>query len=82
MMTCIMPERERDVGAGIDRQIPVGALRGAGAIRIDDDEFGTVATGFFDERPQVHVVAVNVGAPGDDYLEWRNCSGSVPSFFP
>ena len=64
-------EGERDVGAGIDGQIPVGAGGGAGAVRIDDHQLGAVAARFLDEGPEVDVVAVDVRAPGDDVARVR-----------
>ena len=59
-------QRQRCVGAGVDRQIPVGARRSAGAVGIDDHQLRAIATGLRDERPQVNVVAVNVRGPSDD----------------
>ena len=59
-------ECERRVGARIDGQIPVGAPRGAGPVGIDYYQFGALATGFFDEWPQMDVIAMNIRGPGDD----------------
>ena len=41
-------------------------LRGARAVGIDDDQLRAFAASFFDEGPEMNVVAVNVRAPGDD----------------
>ena len=62
---------ERGIGAGIDGQIPVGALRGARAVRVDDDQLRAFAASFFDEGPEMNVVAVNVRGPGDDVARMR-----------
>ena len=59
-------ERERGVGAGMNGDVPVGEFRGAGLIGIDDDEACAGAACFFDLRPEMNAVAVNVRAPGDD----------------
>ena len=59
-------QRQRDISSRIDGQIPVGAGSGARAIRIDHHQLCAIAPRLFDERPQMNVVAVNVGAPGDD----------------
>ena len=68
-------EGQRGVGAGIDGEIPVGALRGASAVGIDDDELGAAAARLCDEGPQVNIVAVNVCAPGDDVAGMRELLG-------
>ncbi len=59
---------QRYVGTGIDGDVPVGNPRGAGAVGINDHQLGAVAARLFDKRPQVNVVAVDVGAPGNDVL--------------
>ena len=59
-------ERESGIGAGMDRQVPIGALRGARAIGIDDHQLRALAASFCDEGPEMNVVAVNIRAPGDD----------------
>ncbi len=64
-------ERERGIGAGIDGQVPVGQLRGARAVGIDDHQLRAFAASFFDEGPEMNVVAVNVRAPGDDVARMR-----------
>jgi hypothetical protein len=70
-------EREQAVGAGADGEVFVGERCGAGAVGVDDDEFCAAATGLFEERPEMDVVAVDVRAPGDDeagvgeLLGWR-----------
>ena len=62
------PQSERRIRSRIDRQIPVGARRGARAIRINHHELRAIAPRLRDERPQVHVVAVNVRGPRNDVL--------------
>src|SRR5580698_2688477 len=46
--------------------MPVGDLRRACFVRVDDDELGAVAASLFDHGPKVNGVAVDVGSPGDD----------------
>src|SRR3954470_22641078 len=48
--------------------MPVGAGGGAGAVRVDDNQLRALAPGFFNERPQMNVVSVNVRGPRDDVL--------------
>ena len=36
--TCSMPWKQRNVGAGLDRQMQIGGFRGRGASRVDDDD--------------------------------------------
>src|SRR5581483_4505992 len=69
------PQRERRVGAGMNRNPPVGSLAGAVLVRIDHIEARTVAAGFHDERPEVHVSAENVRSPGDDQLRMAELFG-------
>jgi antitoxin (DNA-binding transcriptional repressor) of toxin-antitoxin stability system len=64
-------EGKRGVSAGIDRNVPIRGAGGARGVGIEDHELGAVAAGFFDERPEVDVVAVDVGGPGDDELRVR-----------
>ena len=59
-------QREKGVGSGVDGEVLVGQCRGAGAVRVDDDQACAVAAGGLDEGPQMDVVAVDVGSPGDD----------------
>ena len=60
------PERERGVGARMDRDVPVGQFRGAGLVGVDDDKLRAVAPRGLDLRPEMDVVAMDVRAPGDD----------------
>ncbi len=62
------PERQRHIGSGIDGNVPVGTLRRPRAVWIDYHQLAARAPRLFDERPQVNVVAVDVGAPRDDQL--------------
>src|SRR5271154_100716 len=48
---------------------------GAGADRVDHVKLRTVAAGFDDERPQMHVGAVNVRGPDDDELRMAELFG-------
>ena len=76
-------ERQRGVGADADRQVPVGAARGAGAARIDDDERHAALARRLDQRPEMHVGRGEVGAPGDDQVGVdRPSSGSAPPTGP
>ena len=61
-------QRQRDISSWIDWQVPVGAGSGARAVRIDHHQLCAIAPRLFDERPQMNIVAVNIGAPGDDVL--------------
>ena len=58
--------RQGAVGAGLNRDVPVGQPRRTGADGIDDDELGTVPLGLLDERPMVRVGAERVAGPQDD----------------
>ena len=44
-------QRERSIGARINGQVPVGALRCAGLVWIDHHELGAFAPGLFYKRP-------------------------------
>ena len=68
-------QRQRRVAAGIDEEMLVGGTRRCGCARIDSIEFRAVAPRFHDERPQVHVGAEDVGAPGDDQLRMAELLG-------
>ena len=68
-------EREGGVGAGVDGDVPVRGARGAGGVGVKDDEPGAVAAGFFDEGPEVDVIAVDIGGPGEDELRVREGFG-------
>ena len=68
-------QRESRVGAGIDRNVPVRGAGGACGVGIDDDELCAVAAGFFDEGPEVDVIAVDIGGPGEDELRVREGFG-------
>ena len=68
-------EREGGIGTGIDGDVPVGGARGARGVGVDDDEPGAIAARFFNEGPEVDVVAVNVGRPGEDQLRVRESFG-------
>jgi hypothetical protein len=73
-------QRESRVGAGIDRNVPVRGAGGACGVGIDDDELCAVAAGFFDEGPEMNIVAVDVGGPGDDELGLRKGFGIGAQF--
>src|SRR5208337_1705616 len=64
-------ERQRGIGAGIDRQVPVGALGRARAIGIDNHQLRAFAASLFDKRPEMDVVAMNVRCPGNDVARVR-----------
>ena len=57
MITCIMRQRERAVGAGPDRDVPVGARGRPVPHRVDHHDLGAAALASADERPQVQVGA-------------------------
>jgi hypothetical protein len=59
-------ERQGAVGARADGDVPVGEGGGARLVGVDDDEARAVAAGLLDHGPEMHVVAVNVRAPGED----------------
>jgi hypothetical protein len=56
-------EREHAVGAGADGEMLVGQCGGARAVGIDHDQPRALAPRLFDERPQMHVGAVDIRAP-------------------
>ena len=60
------PKGEGGIGSGSDGDVPVSQARGSCRVGIDDYEPGALATGLFDHRPEMDVVAMNVGSPGDD----------------
>src|ERR1019366_1142750 len=72
------PQGKHNIGAGIDGNVPIGKARSAGAIGIDHHQLGPVAPRLFDERPEMNVVAVNVGGPGDDVLRVTELFGLGP----
>src|ERR1035438_8710042 len=72
------PQGQRNIGAGIDGNVPIGKASSAGAIGIDHHQLGPVTPGLFDERPEMNVVAVNVGGPGDDVLRVTELFGFGP----
>ena len=59
---------EGDVGAGANGDVPIGECGGASFVGIDDDKACAVAAGLFDEGPEMNVVAMDIGAPGEDQL--------------
>ena len=59
-------ERQSRVRAGLDGDVPVGHAGGAGEVGVDDHQPGALAARFFDEGPQVNVIAVDIRGPGDD----------------
>jgi len=58
--------RERNIGTGINGNMPVGNLRRSRPVGIDHHQLAAIAPRLLDERPEVDVVAVNVGCPGND----------------
>ena len=74
-------EGEGDVGAGANGDVPVGKRGGAGLVGVDDDEARAVAAGLFDEGPEMNVVAVDVGAPGEDELGEAEVFGGHAELF-
>jgi hypothetical protein len=65
-MTVHHGEGQRAVGAGPDRDVPVGALGRAVAQRIDRHHLGPPLLRLFDERPHVQVGGPHVARPQDD----------------
>ena len=61
-------EHERDVGAGPQREVPVGAARHRGATGIDDDEPRALSPSLLHERREVDVRDRGVRAPHDHEL--------------
>ena len=59
-------EGEQGIGAGADGEVLIGEGGGAGAVGVDDDELCALAAGLLDEGPEVDVVAMDVGSPGDN----------------
>ena len=68
MMTCIMASASAVSLPGLMKKCLSRCRAGAVAVRIDGVELRAVAPRLHDERPQVHVGAENVGAPGQDQL--------------
>ena len=62
------PERERRVGAGQRRKVPVAGGGGARPHRIDGDDLRALAARLEDRAPQVRMRRQHVGAPDDDQL--------------
>ena len=71
------PERERRVRAGIERDVLVGLLGRPRAVGVDRHEPRAAPARLLDERPQVHVRAHDVAAPGDDQPGLRDRLGVV-----
>ena len=59
-------KRQHRVGAGPDGKMLVGQRGRACAVGVDDDEPRALAPGLLDERPKMHVVAVDVRAPREN----------------
>ncbi len=59
-------EGQGGIAAGVDEEVLVGGGSGAIAAGVDGVEAGTLAAGFHDEGPEMHVGAEDIGAPGDD----------------
>ena len=66
MITCIMPRASAASVPGLMGRYQSAHFGGARAVGIDHYQLRAVAPRFHDERPQVHVVAVDIRAPGDD----------------
>ncbi len=60
------PENERHIGAGPQRQMPIGSPSHRRASRIDDDESGARSPRLLHERREVDVRDRGVRAPHDD----------------
>ena len=58
-------ECEHGVGAGAYLEMPVAGCGGAGVHGIDTDNFCTVATGLFDDGPEMEIGNDGIGAPED-----------------
>src|SRR5262249_981788 len=61
-------ESEGGVGAQLDPEMPVRALRGTAAARLDDHELRAAIARALDERPDVDVGGEQIGAPRDDEI--------------
>ena len=61
-------ERQRRVGAGQRRQVPVAGRGGARPHRIDGDDLRALAARLEDRAPQVRMRRQHVGAPDDHQL--------------
>ena len=59
-------KRQGRVRARLDGDMPVSGAGGAGAVWVDDHQPRAVAPCFFDEGPQVNVIAVDIRGPRDD----------------
>ena len=75
-------QRQRHIRAGADRDVPVGQGRSARAIGVDRDEPRPVAPGFFNKRPQMNVVAVDVRAPRKNQLRQPEILGGRAELLP
>jgi hypothetical protein len=63
------PQGQNRVGSGLDRNVLIGGLGGAGANRVDHHNPSTVAfSGFGDEMPMMMRGCQQVGAPNEDQL--------------
>ena len=74
-------QRQCGICARIDGKIPISASGGARAIRVDHYQLRAGATGFLNERPQVHVVAVDVRCPRNDVSRMTKLLG-LRTHFP
>src|SRR5215831_7014620 len=59
-------ESERGIRSGVDRNVPVRTLRCARPIGINHDQLRALSASLFNKRPQMDIVSVNVGCPGND----------------
>jgi len=65
-----------------DGNVPIRQRGGACAIGIDDDQTRAIAPSLLNEWPQVHIVAVNVCAPGEYEFGEAEVFGRGAKFFP
>ncbi len=61
-------QRQRAVGAGHRRDVPVALLGGQRAVRVDGDQRGAAALGFLRAGPEMEIRGDRVAAPDDDQL--------------
>ena len=56
-------QRQRAVRAGPDRDVPVGQCSGSRPVWVNHNQTCAVASRLFNERPQVHIVSVDIRTP-------------------
>jgi len=75
-------QRQGCVSTGLNGDMPVSSAGSASSIGINHYEPGAITACFFDERPQVNVITVNVRRPRDDVSGVAEVFRVSAQFFP